>query len=156
MKLIIGTPAGRKSRVSMLPLLTVLFVISYGLLTTLVVLQDRTIDSQRGLIHVLFQDSLRLSAMKSRLAANSVHKSAKESAERKAQVPSSQAAPKEQTSAEVVPPPDVPKQVPSAETKPSVKGKAGKNSRKIEKPLPAQPPAELTDPSDMRRVTVAI
>jgi len=51
---------------SLLPVLTVLFVVSYGLLTMLVVEQGRTIDSQRSLIHMLFSDSVQLSSMKGR------------------------------------------------------------------------------------------
>lgn len=43
-----------------LPLLTVLFCISYGLMTMLVVEQGRTIDSQRALIRELFRDSMAL------------------------------------------------------------------------------------------------
>ena len=38
----------------------VLFLISYVLLTTLVVLQNRTIDSQSNLIHLLFKDNFTL------------------------------------------------------------------------------------------------
>jgi hypothetical protein len=49
----------------MLPLLIVLFLISYGLMALLVVEQGRTIDSQRGLIRDLFTDSTELTSMKS-------------------------------------------------------------------------------------------
>jgi len=47
-----------------LPLLTVLFLISYGLMTMLIVEQGRTIESQRSLIRELFRDSQELSAVK--------------------------------------------------------------------------------------------
>ena len=47
-----------------LPLLTVLFLISYGLMTMLIVEQGRTIESQRALIRELFRDSTELSAVK--------------------------------------------------------------------------------------------
>jgi len=47
-----------------LPLLTVLFLISYGLMTMLIVEQGRTIESQRTLIRDLFRDSTELSAVK--------------------------------------------------------------------------------------------
>src|SRR5438270_3768706 len=46
-----------------LPLLVGLFVISYSLLTMLVVEQDKTIDSQRSLIHLLFADNISLSTV---------------------------------------------------------------------------------------------
>src|SRR5438874_12542332 len=45
MNVTIDMADGRKPKRTMLPLLVVLFVISYGMLTLLVVLQDRTIDS---------------------------------------------------------------------------------------------------------------
>lgn len=45
-----------------LPLLTVLFMISYGLMTMLIVEQGQTIESQRALIRELFSDSTQLSA----------------------------------------------------------------------------------------------
>lgn len=47
-----------------LPLLTVLFLISYGLMTMLIVEQGNTIESQRLLIRQLFSDSAELTAMK--------------------------------------------------------------------------------------------
>ena len=47
-----------------LPVLTVLFLISYALMTMLIVEQGRTIDSQRVLIHELFRDSQELAAVK--------------------------------------------------------------------------------------------
>ena len=53
-----------KPRHSALPILVVLFVISYSLMTLLVFEQARTIESQRGLIHSLFQDSSQLSRLK--------------------------------------------------------------------------------------------
>lgn len=50
---------------NLLPLLVVLFLISYGLMALLVVEQGRTIDSQRYLIRDLFSDSSQLTSMKS-------------------------------------------------------------------------------------------
>lgn len=47
-----------------LPILTVLFLISYGLMTMLIVEQSQTIESQRALIKELFRDSTELSASK--------------------------------------------------------------------------------------------
>ena len=57
------TPATGKKH-GWLPLLTVLFLISYGLMTMLIVEQGRTIESQRALIRELFRDSQELSAVK--------------------------------------------------------------------------------------------
>ncbi len=52
----------------MLPILVVLFVVSYCLLTTLVFEQGQTIESQRTLIRAMLQDSTQLAALKSKLA----------------------------------------------------------------------------------------
>jgi hypothetical protein len=59
----IDAPAARKRR-GWLPLLTVLFLISYGLMTMLIVEQGATIESQRALIRELFRDSTELAAMR--------------------------------------------------------------------------------------------
>src|ERR1700722_3834122 len=50
----------------MLPVLVVLFLISYGLMTMLIIEQGRTIESQRALIHELYHDSAELAALRSR------------------------------------------------------------------------------------------
>src|SRR6266478_8628476 len=60
---VIQAPATPKKR-GWLPVLTVLFLISYGLMTMLIVEQGQTIESQRALIRELFRDSTELSATK--------------------------------------------------------------------------------------------
>ncbi|MDP9160055.1 MAG: hypothetical protein M3O09_07475 [Acidobacteriota bacterium] len=85
----------------MLPILLALFVISYVLLTTLVVEQGRTIDNQRFLIRQLFSDSTTLSTIKvQELRKNQAAATADDSgtknqptADAQVQTPSSQAAP---------------------------------------------------------------
>ena len=57
----IDAPAPRK-KFGWLPLLVVLFCISYGLMTMLIVEQGATIESQRALIRDLYRDSMELSA----------------------------------------------------------------------------------------------
>jgi hypothetical protein len=57
------TPTPKKKR-GWLPLLTILFMISYGLMTMLIVEQGQTIESQRALIRELFRDSTELSGVK--------------------------------------------------------------------------------------------
>jgi hypothetical protein len=52
----------------MLPLLVILFIVSYGILTTLVFEQGRTIESQRTLIRGMLQDSTQLASLKGKLA----------------------------------------------------------------------------------------
>ena len=59
----IETSAPAKKR-GWLPLLTVLFVISYALMTMLIIEQGATIESQRALIRELFRDSTELTSMK--------------------------------------------------------------------------------------------
>jgi hypothetical protein len=51
---------------NLLPVLIVLFLISYGLMTMLIVEQGRTIESQRTLIHELLHDSAELATVKGR------------------------------------------------------------------------------------------
>lgn len=55
---------GTKPKAKLLPLLVVLFIISYGLLTLLVVEQNSTIQNQRALIQTLVGDSAQLAHMK--------------------------------------------------------------------------------------------
>src|SRR5262249_23602888 len=57
----------------MLPMLVVLFLFSYGILTFLVIEQGRTIDAQRGLLREMLKDSTQLAALKSKMAQNSAH-----------------------------------------------------------------------------------
>ena len=52
----------------MLPILTVLFLLSYGLMTLLIVEQGSTIQSQRAMIQLLLGDSSELFAMKAKNA----------------------------------------------------------------------------------------
>jgi hypothetical protein len=67
----------------MLPLLTVLFLISYALMTMLIIEQGQTIESQRALIRELFRDSTELSSIKQGQIA-------KKNSEMRAQAPSAQ------------------------------------------------------------------
>ena len=57
-------PATPRKKYGWLPVLTVLFLISYGLMTMLIIEQGQTIESQRALIRELFRDSSELSAVK--------------------------------------------------------------------------------------------
>jgi type II secretory pathway component PulC len=52
----------------MLPILVVLFVVSYCLLTMLVFEQGQTIESQRTLIRAMLQDSTQLAELKGKIA----------------------------------------------------------------------------------------
>jgi hypothetical protein len=57
-------PATPRKKFGWLPTLTILFLISYGLMTLLIIEQGQTIESQRALIRELFRDSTELSASK--------------------------------------------------------------------------------------------
>lgn len=59
----IAAPAPRK-KFGWLPLLVILFCVSYGLMTMLIVEQGATIEAQRALIRDLYRDSMELSAAK--------------------------------------------------------------------------------------------
>ncbi len=56
-----------KRPAAVLPLLVVLFIVSYGILTMLVFEQGQTIESQRGLIREMLKDSTQLASMKGKL-----------------------------------------------------------------------------------------
>jgi cytoskeletal protein RodZ len=94
----IDAPRPRK-KLGWLPLLTVLFCLSYGLMTMLIVEQGATIESQRALIRELFRDSTELSASKMKAqqqkhmagAQNSQTPSAKSPATPSTQIPSNNA-----------------------------------------------------------------
>ena len=137
----VSAAIGRKPWRTIFLLLAVLLLISYGLLTTLVVRQGRTIDSQRSLIHLLYKERIHLSAVKPGASKN-------------------QAGPSTQAQPNQIPPTQAPStQVPPAQV-PPVKSQANANSprrsRKAQKRSPLRPPVEVTDPSDMRRVSFAI
>jgi hypothetical protein len=152
----VSTAVRRQPKRTILPLLVFLFAISYGLLTMLVVLQDRTIDAQTDLIHLLFKESRRLTVMaaaqksqilagKQRGAQNKAH----------AQIPSSQV-PKMQTPSSQVPMSPNATQIPSSQEKRQASAKPGRNQHKAGRRSPFRPPAEMTDPSDMRRTLFSI
>jgi len=153
MNLAVSAVAARKPRRSKLPLLAILFVISYGLLTTLVVQQGRTINSQRSLIHLLFKDRIHLSAMKDRMHRNQGSTQAQAQTPL-SQVPSSQI-PLPQTPSSQIPFVETPStQARSNQIDPKASAKASRKFRKAA-PRPITPP-EITDPSDMRRVSFSI
>jgi hypothetical protein len=132
-----GDIVTRKPGRTLLPVLTVLFVVSYGLLTMLVVEQGRTIDSQRDLIRMLFDDSIELNGMKGK--ANQ-----KQQAEARAQA---QAQSKMKA----------PTQTPQAPPSPSPRaGAKSQSTSKFGRPLPQKPPKDTSDQGDERRMLITI
>jgi hypothetical protein len=63
-----AAPRTTKRPVAVLPLLVILFIVSYGILTMLVFEQGQTIESQRSLIHEMLKDSSQLASLKGKLA----------------------------------------------------------------------------------------
>jgi hypothetical protein len=63
-----AAPKTKSRPVAILPLLVVLFLVSYGILTMLVFEQGQTIESQRTLIREMLKDSSQLAALKGKLA----------------------------------------------------------------------------------------
>ena len=72
-----------------MPLLTILFCISYSLMTMLIIEQGSTIESQRALIRELFHDSSELSASKMK-ALQGKHAAQVPSAKAQTHAPSTQ------------------------------------------------------------------
>lgn len=62
-----STPRPKRKN-TLLPVLTVLFLVAYSIMTTLIVEQGNTIETQRLLIKQLFSDSVELSSIKGREA----------------------------------------------------------------------------------------
>jgi uncharacterized membrane protein len=146
--------ATRKKR-SLLPLLTVLFVLSYGLMTLLIVEQGSVIQSQRNLIKVLSRDSSALwsergkaigdqqaaqSDAKTRTQTQAPATQAPMTQERSAQTPSTQN-PSTQAPSAQVPSNQVPSnQVPQHRSQSRI-GKTAKPERQ----LPPEPASDLVD-----------
>lgn len=130
-------PAAPRKR-GWLPLLTVLFLISYGLMTMLIVEQGRTIESQRALIQELFGDSAQLSAMKLKASVERAQAAQAQSA--LTQAPAAQA-PSAQNKSAQNPSTQAPaKQAPSSQA-------VRRNQSQAVKPfrMPSRPASDLAD-----------
>src|SRR6202162_2899143 len=116
-----------------MPLLVILFIVSYGILTMLVFEQGRTIESQRSLIREMLKDSTQLAALKDTLARDDnkrVHDKASVPADRKSADPGN----------------------PAATGKGLDKAKRGKSAHSTNE-VPGKPAADL---EDVRRFTRVI
>ncbi len=122
----------------LLPVLVVLFLISYGLMTMLIVEQGRTIESQRALIYDLFRDNTELSAIKLK-------------AQQDEQVQSSQSVSKNPSSQNqaVAPSTQAPvhkapmSQSPSSQAVPPNRAQNEKSNSRIE--IPSHPASDIND-----------
>jgi hypothetical protein len=155
-KIVVKTQVMGRGKRILLPLLFVLPLIPCGFLTKVVLQQKRTIASQHMLIQLLHKDNLMLKNAWQKSTARASERENASSVQGKAAAPSSkipmiqvpaEQVPSEKASSEKIPS----TQVPSGKTG----TKTGRKSGKAQK-LPNRPPAELTDPTDMRRVSVAI
>jgi hypothetical protein len=133
--------ATRKSSRSLLPVLTILFLVSYGLLTMLVVEQGRTIDSQRSLIHLLFSDSVQLSSIKGK----AIQKQQNNDAQARAQA--------QKKSSPVQPAPSDPRMQSPSTLQPQA-GAKNQSTGKVGRLLPQKPPKETVDQGDERRILI--
>jgi len=145
-----------KPKTSLLPVLIVLFLISYGLMALLVVEQGRTIDSQRNLIRSLFDDSTQLTQMKGK-AIQKQHAEAQAQAQAKAhsqaQTPSTQI-PSSRIPSTQTPSTQAPlTQTPLTQDKDTTRGNAKSNhsAGKLRKAVPRRPPSGVADIMDERR-----
>jgi pyruvate/2-oxoglutarate dehydrogenase complex dihydrolipoamide acyltransferase (E2) component len=147
-----------KKKYGMLPVLTVLFLISYGLMTMLIVEQGSTIQSQRALIMNLFSDSTELSALKIK-AGNEKNQA---EAQRRAKTQAKNQSPSSEPSSD-------PAQNPSSQTQsnqapsnqaPSdhaaTQQRAQNQARKAAQPQIQRPTRPASDLVDERRALVSI
>jgi hypothetical protein len=114
----------------MLPILVVLFIFSYAILTMLVFEQGKTIESQRTLLRDMLKDSTQLAALKGKLAHDENQR-----VQQKASAPSNS----HQESAT-----------------PKASGKDGKRPGKSSRSLQRAPGKPASDMEDVRRSTRVI
>jgi len=128
------TTAARKKQ-GWLPLLILLFLISYGLMTMLIVEQGQTIESQRTLIRDLFRDSTELSSIKVKIQ------------QERAQSPSAKAqAPAIRIPSTQIPMTQAPNaQIPSSQAGPHHGAQNQAAKQKPQFRMPSKPASDLVD-----------
>ena len=146
---VIQAPAAPKKR-GWLPVLTILFLISYGLMTMLIVEQGQTIESQRALIRELFRDSTELSAVKMKAQQDRTDSLSAKTQAPEIQTPSIQAQLNQTPSTQAQT-----SQAPSSQAGPQHGTKhVTQNQSATQKPdfkMPSKPEADLVD--DVRTLT---
>ncbi len=134
-----------KKKRTLLPLLTVVFILSYGLMTMLIVEQGSVIQSQRNLIKILARDSTELWGMRGKALTD------QQAARTKAQ--GHAPAPSVQIPSTQVPTNQAPSnQIPSNQAAPQqrAQGHLGRSAK------PQHPPVPASDLADQRRVLRSI
>jgi hypothetical protein len=147
--------AAPKKKRSLMPLLTIVFLGSYGLMTLLIVEQNSAIQQQRNLIEVLIGDSTELWAMKGKILTD---KAMRDQAQNHGKAPSQQT-PSSQTPSPHVPSIQTPStQAPATKT-PSTQApqnRAQNRAGKAAKPETQLPPMPASDLGDQRRVLITL
>jgi hypothetical protein len=136
----ITVPAKKRS---LLPLLTVLFVFSYGLMTVLIIEQGSVIQSQRNLIKVLGRDSTELWSARGKAIGD--QESSRVQGQSRGQAPSTH----EQAPAHAPSTQSPSTQDPSTQAVPRHRSQS--RTGKIAKPETQLPPVPASDLSDRRR-----
>ena len=131
-----------KKKQTLVPLLTVVFLLSYGLMTMLIVEQGSVIQSQRNLIKILMTDSAELWTMKGKAVVD------QQTARTKAQ--GHALAPSAQTPSSRTPSTQTPStQAPSTQAAPQLRAQG--HTGRIGKAQPQHPPVPAADLIDQRR-----
>lgn len=142
-----------KRKHSLLPVLIVLFLVSYGLMSLLAIEQDRTIASQRWLITSLLGDSTELSSLKGKLIQ-------KQYADAQAQAKAGSRAQKglmAQSPSQQAPVTQSPfTQAPMTQDRPEGTAQRNRNAGKLRKAIPQKPPLGIADVVDGRRIANTI
>jgi len=131
-------------RHTLLPLLTVLFLVSYGLMTMLIVEQGATIESQRGLIREMLHDSLELSNMKGK-AIQEKNVADSRRVRTQAQAPLTRTPSNQAPSTQVTPNQTPSTQVPVTQTPSSQVSPHATKTRKPSFQPPSRPASDLAD-----------
>jgi hypothetical protein len=129
-----------KKKQTLLPLLTVVFILSYGLMTMLIVEQGSVIQSQRNLIKILSRDSSELWGMRGKALTD------QQAARTRTQ--GHAAAPSVQTPSTQIPSTQIPSTQAAPQQQPQ--GHLGRSAK------PQHPPVPASDLTDQRRVLRSI
>ena len=133
-------PVAPKKR-GWLPLLTVLFLISYGIMTMLIIEQGATIESQRALIRELFRDSTELTTLKMQAKDAGATTAKGQSQAPGVKAPSTQNSVTPSTQSPSTQAPS--KQSPSSQAVPAQR--AQKQTQKPQFQMPSKPASDLAD-----------
>jgi len=129
-----------KSKHSLLPLLVVLFLFSYGLMTLLIVEQGSTITSQRVLIRELLGDTHELAALKGKQLRE---QALSRQAQSKTQASTGQSPMTQTPLAQAPSSPSA--QAPSSQGSTAQAGTAKNHPGKMQGPAPAKPASDIAD-----------